>query len=361
MPEAYGFPDLLVPYVTFVRTLRERLHPRGVRDIRQAETAGGLKFLVDVGDRLGCDVYYGFYAEMYEFALFRSILRPGGVVVDVGANFGLYTISAAAAVGRTGRVVAFEPDPAAFELLTRNVEGNGLVNVECHPVCAGDEDAETDFFQMEESAFSGLSATGRANVRAKVRVPVRRLDSVLARSDAPLTAMKIDVEGHEYAVLRGARVTIRRSPDVTLMIEVSAKNLDSTRKTNFEGALAALYTEGFTGWLADAGPDGLRRVDRPAEAVDLSAANLFLVRRKGAAEAALRQAARALRLAASHDFRQAGDADDDALLRRDASDPYTGLGLHVALLRAVVRPWQEQTEALQARLRTLEREKARQP
>ena len=113
-------------YVDLLRTLRERPHPRGVRDLQTIETEHGLRLTVDVGDRLGCDVFYGYYEEAFEARLFGAVIQPGATVVDVGANFGYYTVIGARAAGPTGRIYAFEPDPGARDLLRRNVEANGF-------------------------------------------------------------------------------------------------------------------------------------------------------------------------------------------------------------------------------------------
>src|SRR5687768_2059644 len=151
-------PEFAVAYVSFMRNLREQLHPVGIRDIRLVDSSSGLKWSVDVGDRLGADFYYGYWGEFLESELFLSVLKPGDVVIDIGANFGYYTVSAAVKIGAHGVVHAFEADPFAFQLLRSNVSANGLVNAQCHNVCIAATDGDTRFHVMTESAFSGISA-----------------------------------------------------------------------------------------------------------------------------------------------------------------------------------------------------------
>lgn len=67
--------------------------------------------------------------ERYQTELFKQIIRPGMVVIDIGANFGYYTLLAARLLHNKGSVIAFEPDPRNYELLLNNVRVNGYTNV----------------------------------------------------------------------------------------------------------------------------------------------------------------------------------------------------------------------------------------
>ena len=139
--EARLRPGFETPYVEFVRAVREQLHPRGVRDVRTVGLAGGLTFSVDLGDRLGCDVFYGYFDERFEADLFVDLLPPGGTMIDVGSNFGYYAVRCAEAVGSRGTVHAFEPDPVAFDLLSANVAANGLGGwLQIHGVAVAERD-----------------------------------------------------------------------------------------------------------------------------------------------------------------------------------------------------------------------------
>lgn len=303
--------DAYVVYVELLRSMRERLHPIGVAEHRMVETEAGPRLRVNLGERLGSDFFYGYDAERTDAQLFTALVDPGDVVVDAGANFGYYTVLTGAATGPAGAVHAFEPDPEAFKLLMENVALNALANVTLHDVCLGADDAEVDFHLMEESAFSGLSPTGRARSRGTMRTTMRRLDSVLAEQGAPtVTRMKIDVEGHEYAVLAGARETIRRSRDVLiLMIEVSAKNLTPERRALLDAELQPLAAEGFRGWVVAVDDGGRHRLCEVADVAGVPGANVVLAREGSPAHARLQAAIRHLDATRRHD-------DGGALLRR---------------------------------------------
>lgn len=140
--------------------------------------------------------------ETYEpemWARLMAEVRPGDVVADVGASIGLYTLALARRVGPTGQVHAFEPDPESFGWLSRNVDLNGVgewVHLYCCAV--GDQDGTV--------AFAGGRGTESTIVEAPSpgsgRVQSTRLDGVLV--DRKLDLLKIDVEGFEEKVLRGA-------------------------------------------------------------------------------------------------------------------------------------------------------------
>ena len=316
--EARLRPDFEEQYVRFVRALRERVHPRGVRDVRTLTLPSGLTFGVDLGDRLGCDVFYGYYDERFEAALFTDVLGPSATMFDVGANFGYYAVHCAQAVGPTGSVHAFEPDPAASELLVMNANANGLHHrLTTHAVAVSDRDGEVEYHLAEEAAFSGLTSTGRSATRGVVTVRSRSLDSVATEHGVQqLDALKIDVEGHEPAVLRGAANLLRRSPDPLVMLEVSAKNLTDGARLDLIAALSTLYAIGFHGLVPDLAVEGgLRGVYTADDAASLPSANLLLLRPGGHRERRLREAVTS-RLANAAPLLDAQPTDQDARVLR---------------------------------------------
>ena len=157
---------------------KEKNHPVGVENVQRIETASGLKLNVNLGDRLGCDFFYGFFQEAQDFHLLMALIKPGCVFVDVGANIGFYTLEASLRGGPTGRVVAIEPDPRSVQLLKQNINQNGMVDrVQVVTACAGPRDGEVEFFAAAEPSFSGMRDNRRSPVVSVSKVPMRSLDS----------------------------------------------------------------------------------------------------------------------------------------------------------------------------------------
>jgi FkbM family methyltransferase len=285
LPKAFLSPNGS-KYFRFVNSLREKIFTTGEKDIRSAEWMTGTIFKTDLSERYGCEFHYGYFQERLEAYLFRELLAPGSIVIDVGANFGLYTILSAQAVSPTGRVYAFEPVERAFNLLEENVRINALAGVAtCYNFCIGASDGQTEFYITEDTAFSGMAFTERSRLLQTKDVQVRSIDSFLHEvGQSSINALKIDVEGFEYAVLAGAMDTIRNSPEIAILLEISSKNLTSERKANLLSTLENIFMLGFQAWCTDVNPNELRVYSSCADLVDLPSAAAFLVRAGSARE-----------------------------------------------------------------------------
>lgn len=154
---------------------------------------------------------YGEYAEA-ELQAYRAFLGEGAVLLEVGANAGYMTVPLARMVGEAGRVVAFEPQPAIHRLLCANIALNGLSRVSCMHAAVGAEEGSIDVPEIDPSQagnYGAVSLAGGAQGRRSVQVPLVSLDRACGGLDR-LDAIKIDVEGMELEVLKGARDLIGR-------------------------------------------------------------------------------------------------------------------------------------------------------
>lgn len=157
--------------------------------------------------------------------VFRSLVPPGGAVVDVGANIGIYTVVAAQAAGPRGRVLALEPDPATFLRLAENVRANGFAErVHLRAEAAGAAPGEARLHRDSEPMFSTLSPRLGDRRRDPVAVPVVRLDDLDGAADADV--VKIDVAGTELDVLRGMEGLLARR-HARVLVEVSPVSVDA--------------------------------------------------------------------------------------------------------------------------------------
>lgn len=141
----------------------------------------------------------------------RPFLKVGDCCVDVGANLGYYTIIMAKWVGSRGFVIAFEPFPANFEILKKNVHLNGLQNVVLEPKALSNRNGSLRLIHSISDEFSATpSVTGYAvdGEQDSVQVPTCRLDDYVAGLGRVPSFIKIDVEGAELSVLEGASNTL---------------------------------------------------------------------------------------------------------------------------------------------------------
>ncbi|TPN83196.1 FkbM family methyltransferase [Mesorhizobium sp. CU2] len=157
-----------------------------------------------------------------------QILKPGSTFVDVGGNVGLHTLFAGSIVGQTGKVYSFEPVPHLYGTLRLNVDVNGMGNViKTHQLAVSDTEEVKSFSKFRShSAMSGFSVpqvrldifgeSENSSVEV-IQVNTVTLDKMFAGQK--IDGLKIDVEGYETLVLRGAKEVIRNNRDIKLIIE----------------------------------------------------------------------------------------------------------------------------------------------
>ena len=160
-------------------------------------------------------LYYLGELDKFRLALLKSMTPTGGIFVDVGANVGLYTCAMARHVGPDGRVVAFEPMSENLRCLDRNIELNGLTNVCVYPAALSNHVGTVRLFVPPSHPGGPSAATEIRNPgdwKAVGIADVTTLDTVF--DDERLDLMKIDVQGHEVAMLEGAQKVIQRSVQI---------------------------------------------------------------------------------------------------------------------------------------------------
>jgi FkbM family methyltransferase len=143
-------------------------------------------------------------------------LRPGMVVLDIGAHVGYYTLVAAQAVGPSGKVHAFEPCAETLALLRTNVRANGFANVEVHPFAAGSGDSERTFHVTGSSDSHGLFPHPLTETVRTTEVRTVRVAQVVP---GPVDLVKIDVEGAEFEALEGMGDLLSGEAPMVLIVE----------------------------------------------------------------------------------------------------------------------------------------------
>lgn len=147
----------------------------------------------------------GYWLGTYEpeqVPVFTRVVKSGMVVYDLGANVGWYTLLAARLVGPTGRVVAFEPDPANVADLNRTLRLNRCTTATVIEAAVTDREGEA---WLADGLRASSRTSWRVATEGKFRVRTRTLDGLVARGELPAPdVVKMDVEGAEGAVLDGA-------------------------------------------------------------------------------------------------------------------------------------------------------------
>lgn len=186
-----------------------------------------------------------------------ALLDPGARVVEVGANIGYYTMLMADRVGPSGQVIAFEANPRLISLLRRSLRFNGFdARVRLMACAAGDVMGEVDFVTFRHNSGAGHvpSALDATYVDAmgepeRFRVPCVRLDEVdCGRVDL----IRMDAEGSEPAILRGAAAVLDANPDVVICMEWSVVQMAS--HTSVPDFVDWLTAKGFRFWRLAPGP-----------------------------------------------------------------------------------------------------------
>jgi len=185
-----------------------------------------------------------------EFAVVRRLVGAGDSVVDVGANLGVYTALLSQCVGDAGTVSSLEPIPLTFDVLRSNVHSNDLSNVELLPFAASDETVDRTMWiprweEGHENFYQARIGDDVAEGSRQFTVRCRRLDELLASRTRPVTFVKIDVEGHEEACLRGAAELLRQDRPALLVEVAGDPNVEGTSASRVFTSLAAMGYEAY--------------------------------------------------------------------------------------------------------------------
>ena len=178
--------------------------------------------------------------EKEYLAQILALIKQGDTVWDVGANIGTHTVLFARAVGSAGQVYGFEPEPLMASKAESNVQLNAVSNAEILRVALGDHDGVARL-NVDTTPGSGKHRFGRLEDADTLEVTISRGDSIIhAGRVTPPDVLKIDVEGHEFAVIAGLAETLAGSGCRVIACEVHPTALveQGTPAELFEQALS---------------------------------------------------------------------------------------------------------------------------
>ena len=160
--------------------------------------------------------------ERFTARLLARVVRRCSLFIDVGANYGFYSFLAATSHPQI-EVVALEPVPETAQIFERSQKSLGLNRVRLHHLAASDADGTARFNISQSADNCSFYPHPAAPPLRQMDVQTARLDTMLADHAPAATLVKIDVDGHELAVLRGMSGLFNRFPDLTLVIEFNPK------------------------------------------------------------------------------------------------------------------------------------------
>jgi FkbM family methyltransferase len=182
----------------------------------------------------------GYWEPAVTFAFARSI-QPGWNCIDVGANHGYFSLLMASLVGKTGKVLALEPNTNLVQMIQQTLIVNGLTeNVTVSSQAAADTNGEPVILAVPKGQIGGASIVRQVGIGddaiATETVTLDRLTADWEHVDF----IKIDTEGAEESVWRGMRQTLRRNPNIIIVLEFGA-----TRYPDGKAFLQEILNEGF--------------------------------------------------------------------------------------------------------------------
>ena len=224
--------------------------------MRLPSDLGSLMYVCDLRDGLMREACLTGRYEPQETALLRYVLRPGMTFVDVGANWGYFTLVGAHLVGSTGRVLSVEADPRACRALHDNLAKNALSWVEVRNIAASDAAGRLRFQEYESQArdtgnFGVAQTTLLAEGGRQVEVEAQALDDLLDREGIDrIHLLKIDIEGGEAKAVAGLRRRLSSRRIDNISMELHPYHLRDLG-TSPVRVIAELRRHGYDPWRID--------------------------------------------------------------------------------------------------------------
>lgn len=219
----------------------------------------GHKIYLDPNDSLY--LFINEIYEPYETELISSIIKPGSVVLDIGANIGYHTLLFAKLVGQSGKVFAFEPSSANFRLLEKNVSINGYPNVILEQKAVSNRNEKKKLYLNEWN--TGMHTIYKPQQHASldsVEIDTISLDNYFSNYGGKIDFIKMDIEGSEYTALEGMQTILQRQNDIKLLV---AFNPSAIREYGYkpEQQIDLLVSNGFKVYFANSQTKDLELVN----------------------------------------------------------------------------------------------------
>lgn len=207
---------------SFVRIFKHKIHKVMLRWLTLNNNTmlakfGGVYFYINANSD-SSSAYILEPSEEYTLDLFKNTIIHGSVVLDIGAQFGIFSLIAAQQLGNNGKVYAFEPVQSNYQLLKRSIHLNQYANViQAVPKAVGNKPGTVQFFVYEASDSHAMYQHPTAKVKEIISIECITIDDFLEGQS--VNVIKMDIEGNEPYALEGMTKTILKSDNLTLFIE----------------------------------------------------------------------------------------------------------------------------------------------
>lgn len=214
------------------------------------EVEPGVKMELDPYDLVSRTILQTGRWEPQSVQAMTEHLSPNGTFIDVGAHIGYYSLKAAGVVGPNGHVLAVEPNPQTLPKLRANIQASDARAVGVWPVACAQTESTLEFYAAPrsntgESSLSKENASQDSPATAKYSVRARPLDAIVKEAKLDrVDVIKIDVEGAEFEVLKGAVQTLTDYRPV-LIVEIDSSQLKSMG-TSVEEVTRFLAAHGYS-------------------------------------------------------------------------------------------------------------------
>lgn len=184
----------------------------------------------------------GNYYDPLLSQLLKSSLKVGDVFLDIGANYGFFSLLASTLVGSNGIVWAFEPSLSTFERLNKNIKLNGFKNIKSFNIALGNHTGIVTFYDF--GAMDGSNSLVNMRGGQATKVSMDTLDNIIGQHKIKPNFITIDVEGFENEVLKGGNESILNSRHMKLILEYN-RHILRKKGEPYSAVIKLLIKNGF--------------------------------------------------------------------------------------------------------------------
>jgi len=160
--------------------------------------------------------------------IFRKIIKPSNIFLDLGANIGYFSLLAAKLAGENGKIFSFEPEPKNFYYLQKNIEANNYKNIYPFQKAVSDKNGTTELFICEYDSghhtikqYEGVEiySHGRPTEKKPIKIETISLDKFLEDKVNHVDVIKIDIEGAEVLAVGGMKNILNKNRNIKILME----------------------------------------------------------------------------------------------------------------------------------------------